>query len=69
MATLSIYTATIGQLETGVSAAVKRLLSFVKKEYNAARTLNQLSALSNAELRDIGIFRSDIKNVAYGKYK
>lgn len=68
MATLSIYTATIGQIELGFSALASRLVAFVKTEYNAARTINQLSALSNAELRDIGIFRSDIKSVAYGEY-
>lgn len=40
----------------------------IKRSRNVATTINELSRLSDAELRDIGISRGEIYDIAYNAY-
>lgn len=40
------------------------MLKFITNAVNERKTYNELNRLSNRELSDIGINRSDIKNIA-----
>ena len=40
------------------------MLKFIKETMNARKTFNELDRLTNRELNDIGINRSDIRNIA-----
>lgn len=51
-------------VETGIFA---RVVKAVKNYIVVNRTYNELSSLTDAQLRDIGIYRNDIEAVALGK--
>ena len=51
---------------TGVAAWLKELNAKRIQRAEVKRTMNQLTALSDRELLDIGITRGDIYNVAHG---
>lgn len=40
------------------------MLKFIKTALNERKTFNELNRLTNKELSDIGISRSDIRNIA-----
>lgn len=66
MATLSTSIASVGQAEFGKTNIVSRLVKSITNSLNSARTYNELNRLSDAELRDIGIYRSEIRAIAFG---
>lgn len=45
---------------------MKKLISYIIKLNNQRKALNQLQAMSDRELRDIGLLRSDITRAVYG---
>lgn len=47
---------------------LKDLKTNRKEISEAKKTMRELSKLSDADLRDIGLCRGDIRNVAYGKH-
>mgnify|MGYP003633130356 CR=1 FL=1 len=44
-------------------ARAKQIMKF----HTSYKTLSQLSSMSDKELRDIGVNRGDIPNIAFGK--
>ncbi|MDX1738390.1 MAG: DUF1127 domain-containing protein [Alphaproteobacteria bacterium] len=66
MATVNTYAAFGGNV-VAKSNIFARLVNAVKDSLVAARTYNELNALTDAQLRDIGIYRSDIPAIALGK--
>jgi uncharacterized protein YjiS (DUF1127 family) len=52
------------ELATRGSSLLQRAIDWFAEQQRYRRTLNELSALSDRELEDIGITRSDIERVA-----
>ena len=50
-----------------LAAAFSRFLAYLKDREKQYRDLSQLSAMSDAQLRDIGLHRGDIRNAVYGQ--
>ncbi|MTI08454.1 DUF1127 domain-containing protein [Curvivirga aplysinae] len=69
MATLSTEFVNLGQAASEKTGIVGRLVNKLAESVVAARTYNELNALTDAQLRDIGIYRNDITNIAFGKNK
>ncbi|WP_420547371.1 DUF1127 domain-containing protein [Curvivirga sp.] len=69
MATLSTEFVNLGQAASEKTGIVGRLVNKLAESVVAARTYNELNALTDAQLRDIGIYRNDIARVAFGKNK
>lgn len=40
------------------------MMNFIRKKIAEGRTFNELNSLSNKELADIGVTRSEIRNIA-----
>ncbi len=66
MSTLSTEFASIGQSGFGKSNIVTRLVESIKTSMDATRTYNELNGLTDEQLRDIGVYRNDIPNIAFG---
>ena len=67
MTTLIIAADTIGL--SGLAAWFKRLNAKIEYRNNIRKTINELSKLSDAELRDIGIGRGEIYEIAHSSFK
>ena len=45
---------------------MKKLIAYMQKKKQQRIVFDQLSAMTNRELQDIGLGRSEIYNIAYG---
>lgn len=52
------------KIATRGSSLLQRLFAWIGEQQRYRRTLNELSALSERELEDIGLTRGDIEHVA-----
>ena len=50
------------QASHGAAGALRRALAWPARVVNARRTMSQLSGMSDAELRDIGLSRQDLSD-------
>jgi len=68
--TQAILTATnvLSQAIEGLLDLVKDLQTKLRARAMRIKTINELSSLSNHELRDLGISRSDITSIANGTF-
>lgn len=60
----SAATRTLGHVGHEEPSLFERLVTRLKEQRRYRRTINELSALTDRELDDIGLTRGDIENVA-----